>query len=225
MTSNKIVNLNMDFKQSIVIETESLDWHPSPLAGVRRRMLEREGKESGRATSIVKYDKNSHFSLHTHTGGEEFLVLSGIFSDQSGDHGAGMYVRNPVGSRHAPYSVDGCTIFVKLGQMNLQDQTYVKTNTLNTPWSPGLVDGLSVMPLHQFGTESVAMVKWQPGTHFNRHTHPGGEEILVVAGTFEDEHGRYPTGTWIRNPSYSVHTPFSSEGCTIFVKTGHLDNF
>jgi len=217
------VNFNMDFEQAIIIDTENLDWHPSPLPGVRRRMLEREGRESGRATSIVEYDKNSHFSKHTHTGGEEFLVLDGIFSDQSGDHGPGMYVRNPVGSSHAPYSIDGCTIFVKLGQMDPLDQTYVKTDTLKTPWSPGLVDGLSVMPLHQFGTENVAIYKWKPGTTFHRHTHPGGEEIFVIDGAFEDEHGQYPKGTWLRNPPHSVHTPFSNEGCTIFIKTGHLD--
>jgi len=215
-------NLNMNFKKTAIIETEQLNWVNSPQTGVQRRMLEREGKESGRATSVVRYAQGSHFSEHTHTGGEEFLVLDGIFSDGSGDHGVGMYVRNPVGSKHTPYSKNGCTIFVKLGQMDKNDQTFAKTDTSKTEWSPGVVDGLSVMPLHQYGTESVAMVKWQPGTQFNRHTHPGGEEIFVVEGTFEDEHGQYPKGTWIRNPSYSIHTPFSTKGCTIYVKTGHL---
>ena len=50
----------------------------------------------------------------------------------------------------------------------------------------------------------------------------GGEEIYVVDGVFEDEHGRYPAGSWIRSPHMSLHQPFSKEGCTIFVKTGHL---
>jgi len=217
-------NLNMNFKKAVIIETDKLGWVDSPLPGVQRRMLEREGKESGRATSVVRYAKGSHFSEHTHTGGEEFLVLDGIFSDNSGDHGPGMYVRNPVGSRHTPYSENGCTLFVKLGQMDKTDQTFVKTDTSKKAWLPGMVDGLSVMSLHQYGMESTAMVKWQPGTQFNRHTHPGGEEIFVVEGTFEDEHGQYPKGTWIRNPSYSTHTPFSTKGCTIFVKTGHLDD-
>ena len=48
------------------------------------------------------------------------------------------------------------------------------------------------------------------------------EEIFVIDGVFEDEHGRYPSGTWIRSPHMSLHQPFSKEGCTIFVKTGHL---
>ncbi|MEB3214064.1 MAG: cupin domain-containing protein, partial [Leptolyngbyaceae bacterium] len=55
------------------------------------------------------------------------------------------------------------------------------------------------------------------------HRHWGGEEIFVLDGVFEDEQGRYPKGTWLRNPPGSVHSPFSTEGCVIYVKTGHLD--
>jgi anti-sigma factor ChrR (cupin superfamily) len=68
------------------------------------------------------------------------------------------------------------------------------------------------------------LVKWAPQTYFNPHRHYGGEEIFVVSGVFEDEHGRYPAGTWIRSPHMSLHQPFSKEGCVIFVKTGHLLN-
>jgi hypothetical protein len=40
---------------------------------------------------------------------------------------------------------------------------------------------------------------------------------------FHDEHGSYPSGTWIRSPRYSKHTPFTkAEGALIYVKTGHL---
>ncbi len=76
-----------------------------------------------------------------------------------------------------------------------------------------------------YATENVALVKWEPGTVFQRHTHFGGEEIYVIEGVFEDEQGTYPQGTWIRNPHGSVYTPLSKEGCLIYVKTGHLDTF
>ena len=214
-------NINMDFSISVTIDTNALPWTKSPLPGVERRMLERESAESGRATSIVRYAAESEFSPHVHAGGEEFLVLEGVFSDDYGDFDPGSYVRNPIGSKHRPFSKTGCTIFVKLWQMEKDDQDYVRLDTKNTPWVPGLVDGLSVMSLHQFGTENVALVKWEPGTRFHRHAHPGGEEILVLEGTFEDEHGRYPQGTWLRNPNGSEHAPFSTEGCLIYVKTGH----
>lgn len=215
-------NINMDFNRRVVIDTNSIDWVDSPLAGVQRRMLERRDAESGRATSIVRYAPGSAFSPHVHAGGEEFLVLEGTFSDGSGNFGPGMYVRNPVGSEHRPYSKDGCTIFVKLWQMVPADQDNVRIDTTRERWLPGLVNGLSVMPLHQIGGENISLVRWRPGTTFQQHSHPGGEEILVLDGVIEDEHGRYPKGTWIRNPAGSVHTPFSSEGGTIYVKTGHL---
>jgi anti-sigma factor ChrR (cupin superfamily) len=84
------------------------------------------------------------------------------------------------------------------------------------------VPGLKVLPLHQHGSEHVALVRWAPGTYFNAHRHWGGEEILVLEGTFQDEFGDYPAGTWLRSPHLSQHTPFSEAGCLIWVKTGHL---
>ena len=102
------------------------------------------------------------------------------------------------------------------------DQARVVVHTRDTPWQPGLVSGLSVMSLHEFRAKHTALVRWAPGTYFNAHRHYGGEEILVVDGVFEDEHGRYPKGSWIRGPHLSQHQPFSREGCTILVKTGHL---
>ena len=84
------------------------------------------------------------------------------------------------------------------------------------------MDGLRVLPLSSYGHQHTALVRWAPGTLFNPHRHHGGEEIFVVQGLFEDDQGQYPAGTWLRNPHLSQHQPFSTQGCTIFVKTGHL---
>ncbi|MEM9806680.1 MAG: cupin domain-containing protein [Cyanobacteria bacterium P01_D01_bin.56] len=216
------MKLHADLTKRAVIQTEELSWIDSPMAGVQRRMLDRDGEEVARATSLVRYAPGSYFSTHTHGGGEEFFVLDGVFSDEHGDFGPGTYVRNPVGSSHTPHSKDGATILVKLRQMDPKDQKQVTIDTPNSHWAPGLVPGLQVMPLHAFGTEQVALVKWAPGTKFQTHRHWGGEEIFVIEGTFADEQGTYPQGTWLRNPPDSVHTPFSDEGCMIYVKTGHL---
>ena len=78
------------------------------------------------------------------------------------------------------------------------------------------------MSLHQFETESVALVHWPRGERFHRHVHMGGEEIYVISGEFIDEHGRYPAGTWIRSPHMSVHTPHVEEETLLWVKVGHL---
>ena len=214
--------INADITQKLVIDQANLSWVDSPVPGVRRRLLEREGIESGRATSIVVYTPGSAFHHHTHQQGEEIVVLDGIFSDETGDYGPGSYLKNPPGSAHSPSSETGCTLFVKLRHLDPGDQQQVALNTRTAQWLPGLMPGLMVLPLSSFGTQSTAMVKWTPGTRFQPHRHFGGEEIFVLSGVFEDEHGRYPAGTWLRSPHLSVHQPFSVEGCTIFVKTGHL---
>ena len=150
-------------------------------------------------------------------------MLEGVFSDEHGDFKKGMYVRNPVGSSHAPSSEEGCTILVKLRQMDPADQTQIEIDTTSPDgWVAGPEPGLEVLPLHQFEDEIVRMVRFAPGTRLAPHDHPGGEEIFVLDGGFEDEHGRYDKGTWIRNPAGSSHEARSEEGCLLYIKTGHL---
>lgn len=216
------MRINADFNQRVVVRPEDYSWVASPAAGVERMMLDRIGDEVARATTIVRFAPDSYFDAHTHGGGEEFLVLEGTFSDESGDYPAGSYVRNPIGTSHKPHTVEGCTILVKLHQFAENDTAQFSIDTRNAEFHQGLVEGLSVLPLHTAQNENVALVRWAPGTKFNAHQHWGGEEIFVLEGTFQDEHGSYPEGTWLRSPHLSQHTPFSDEGCLIYVKTGHL---
>lgn len=216
------MKINADFTARIVLRPEDVPWQTSPAAGVDRRMLDRIGGEVARATSIVRYAPGTSFNTHEHGGGEEILVLSGTFADEYGQYPAGTYLRNPPGSRHAPFSPDGCILFVKLWQFRAGDTAQMAFNTGTVEFAPGLIPGLSVLPLHDFEGENTALVRWAPGTEFQRHLHPGGEEILVLEGVFSDEHGDYPAGSWIRTPPWSGHTPFSKSGCLIYVKVGHL---
>jgi anti-sigma factor ChrR (cupin superfamily) len=216
------MQIRSDLSQRAVVRPGEVEYVPSPLAGVERLMLDRDGGEVARATSLVRYAPGSAFSEHLHDAGEEFLVLEGVFEDEQGRYPAGTYVRNPPGSRHAPRSPEGCTLFVKLRQFAPDDLARVVVDTCAAEWRAGLVPGLSVMPLHEHGVEHVALVRWAPGTVFRPHVHPGGEEILVLSGVFEDEHGAYPAGSWLRSPAMSRHSPFTREGCTILVKVGHL---
>ena len=215
--------LNDDYAQRVVLNHHDLAWQASPQQGVERRMLDRIGGEVAKATSVVRYAPGSSFEAHTHEWGEEILVLSGVLSDQQGDYPAGTYLMNPPGSTHAPRSESGCELCVKLRHLGPDQQQREVVNTRAAPWLQGMVPGLHVMPLMTQGMGST-LVRWAPQTYFNPHRHFGGEEIFVVSGVFEDEHGRYPEGSWIRSPHMSLHQPFSQEGCTIFVKTGHLHN-
>ncbi|MGM0906216.1 MAG: cupin domain-containing protein [Pseudomonadota bacterium] len=213
--------LNLDFAKRVIIETAKQEWVDSPASGVRRKLLEREEAERGRATSIVEYTPGASFSTHEHPLGEEILVLEGVFSDENGDYPAGTYIRNPPGSSHAPFSKDGCKLLVKLHQFQPTDTQAVRINTHEAEWLPGQ-GGLQVMPLHSHGTEHIALVKWPAKEVFKPHRHMGGEEILVLSGEFCDEHGRYPKGTWMRSPHMSMHHPFVDRETIIWVKTGHL---
>ena len=217
------MQINADFSARVVMLPGQQQFVPSPLPGVSRVMLDRAGDEIARATSLVRYAAGSGYSSHRHDGGEEILVLDGIFSDEHGHYPAGSYLRNPPGSNHQPYSEQGCLLLVKLWQFAADDHTKLVIDTNNRSWLPGLVPGLSVLPLHEHNGVNTALVRWAANTQFNRHTHPGGEEILVLDGVFRDEFAEYPTGSWLRSPRYSSHTPFTTtEGALIYVKTGHL---
>ena len=215
------MNINADYSKRVVINYHDLSWVPSPESGVERCMLERMGDEVAKATSIVRYQPGAQFKTHFHEFGEEILVLEGIFSDELGDYPAGTYIMNPPRSSHAPHSKTGCILFVKLRYLGTDQVEREVLNTKTAAWYQGMVPGLNVMPLMKQGSGST-LVRWAPQTYFNPHQHFGGEEIFVVDGVFEDEYGRYPAGSWIRSPHMSLHQPFSKEGCTIFVKTGHL---
>ena len=216
--------INANFDQRVVITPNEYRWVNSPVAGIERMMLDRIGDEVAQATTLVKYLPYTEFPTHTHGGGEEILVLSGEFADEHGTYPAGYYLRNPIGSKHAPkIGAQGATIFVKLHQFSEQDTTRKLINTHDADWQPGLVPGLQVLSLHEFETEHIALVRWAPNTVFKPHSHFGGEEIFVLEGTFYDEHGHYPQGTWIRNPHMSTHHPYTREdGALIYVKIGHL---
>lgn len=218
------MQINSDFSKRVVVLPEQYHFIPSPLAGVSRVMLDRAGAEVARATSIVRYSPGSGYSSHRHDGGEEILVLDGVFSDEHGDYPKGTYLRNPPGTSHQPYSEHGCTLLVKLWQFAEGDTEQQAVDTGRGDWCQGPVPGLTVLPLHEHNGVNTALVRWAPNTRFTRHLHVGGEEILVLEGLFCDEHGSYPSGSWLRNPRYSEHTPFTlDEGALIYVKVGHLD--
>lgn len=216
------MQIHSDLSKRAVVNSNSLEWVASPGAGVERRMIERDGLELARATSIVRYAPGSRFERHSHDRGEEIFVLDGTLEDEAGTYGPGAYLKNPAGSSHAPSSSTGCTLYVKLRHLSADDTQRVVVDTTSAQWYPGMVPGLTVLPLSEFDTQHTALVRWAPGTLFNSHRHFGGEEIYVLEGVFGDEQGVYPAGTWLRSPHMSGHRPFSREGCTILVKTGHL---
>ena len=219
------MKINADISKRAVVDSASLNWLPSPLPGVDRRMLERDGDEVARVTSLVRYASASRFSAHTHTGGEEFLVLEGTFSDNHADYPAGTYVRNPVGFSHTPHSDDGCVILVKLWWMHPEDQALVRIDTTRQNlWHPANIAGVEVMDLHRFGEETDVLIQLAAGAALPARDLPGGEEIFVLEGSCRDENGSYAEGCWLRTPIGAAPALHSGAGCRLYIKRGHLKN-
>jgi anti-sigma factor ChrR (cupin superfamily) len=217
------MELNADFSQRAVVHAATLPWIPSPIAGVDRRMLDRIGEEVARATSIVRYAPDSQFSPHTHGGGEEFLVLDGVFQDEHGDYGPGAYVRNPPTTRHKPGSAPGCTIFVKLWQFDADDRTEVRIDTSQRRFSAAPArSGVEIMPLFEDARENVRLERWAPDAGITLDL-PGGLEALVLDGRFEEGGETFAPQSWLRLPAGArLVAQAGSQGARVWLKTGHL---
>ncbi len=213
--------VNADFSMPVVVEPDQYQWAASPQAGVERMMLDRVGVEQARATSIVRYAPDSSFPPHAHPGGEEILVLSGTFSDETGDFPAGWYVRNPPGTSHWPSSVEGALIFVKLRQMASDDDHRLRIDTRDpAAWQR---DGeRMICPLFSSPAEQVCLQRLEAG-HAVLIGTGGGAELLVLEGQIDDGNRRYAPGTWIRLP-VGAQPDFTAgeQGVRFYLKTGHL---
>ena len=217
--------LNTDFSQRVELHTAEMDWQASPSPTVWRKRLDLAGDaEASRVTSVVRYDPDSAFPGHPHPDGEEILVLEGVFSDQHGHYPAGSFLLNPEGFSHAPFSHDGCVLFVKLRQYPGLDRRQIIVDTEQAPWTPGPAAGVEVMTLYREAghPETIELVKLAPGARLEGLEHPGGAEVFVLDGEVEDAEGRYGPGTWLRLPPGSRQDLVSEPGGRIYLKRGHL---
>ncbi|MEO1047501.1 MAG: cupin domain-containing protein [Pseudomonadota bacterium] len=215
--------INADFEQPAFAHTSEMEWVASPMAGVDRRMLDRIGDEVARATSIVRYAEGSAFPEHTHSGGEEFIVLEGTFQDEHGDYPAGTYVRNPIGTHHIPRSDEGCTIFVKLWQFDPEDQDQFAIDLSSVPMAadPDRT-GVSSAVLAAREYENVALEQWAPHTSSTLFG-DGGAEALVLEGQVSVIDDVYAQHDWIRLPAGKPAELTAGEnGARLWIKRDHL---
>jgi anti-sigma factor ChrR (cupin superfamily) len=217
------MELNSDFTKRVVVHSDRLPWLPSPIPGIERRMLDRIGDEVARATTIVRYAPNSKFSTHVHSGGEEFLVLDGIFQDEHGDYPPGSYIRNPPQSSHTPGSDLGCTIFVKLWQFDLADHRQVRISpdemsAQAEPHRPGVL----VSNLFQDEREEVRIETWAANIEVKIDA-PEGAELLVLQGSLQSGEDELQANSWLRVPMDSqIVAQVGEQGAKVWLKIGHL---
>ncbi len=219
------MKVNADFDRKVIEHTQKMPWSPSPMSGVSRRMLDRIGEEVARATSIVRYDPGSNFSSHVHSGGEEFIVLKGVFQDEHGDYPAGTYVRNPINTEHTPASEPGCEIFVKLWQFDPSETEILRVdmNTIPLQTDPDR-SGVRSGQLFSDSRETVKIEQWDPETEVSLQ-HTGGMELLVIDGSFTQGDEVLTKHDWLRLPK-NEHLKIQTgiHGSRVWIKTGHLDH-
>lgn len=213
--------VNADFTLRATIAVDDYQWVASPQGGVERVMLDRLGGEKARATSIVRYAPESYFPQHQHPRGEEILVLSGTFSEGDEHFPAGFYLRNPPGSAHQPSSREGAIIFVKLWQMQPDEQERVRIDTRD-PSNWQKQGHRKVCLLFSNGVEHVTLQRLPSEEPL--FTNPvASAEWLVVSGQLKTPEHVFAAGSWMRLPP-GCYTDIvaSTQGATVYLKTGHL---
>ncbi len=206
------MRVNADFTQRVAVHFDQTEWVASPAAGVERKMLDRIGEEVARATTIVRFAPGSAFSAHTHNGGEEYLVLDGVFQDETGDFPVGSYVRNPPTSSHTPSASEGATILVKLHQFDPDDRTEVRRS----------INGAEDIDLFKDAHEDVQVQTWAAGEHVALDASKGFE-VFVIEGGFAEAGEEFGTWDWLRLPPGSRFAAVAGEGgARVWIKSGHL---
>lgn len=199
--------INADFSRKVSVDINEMSWLDSPASGVARKPLDRIGGEVARATSVVRFKAGYSFPAHNHGGGEEFLVLSGVFSDETGDYGPMSYVRNPPGSAHKPYSADGCEIFVKLCQMKASGEPQLVVDSAAVEFLPvAEASGLYRKVLFEGPSwqENVALEKRVPMSGVLPELFDQGAEVMVLSGALYDGDDAYGPMNWVRFPKGSM---------------------
>ncbi len=215
------MRLNDDFSRRAAVHAARMAWTPSPASGVERRMLYRVGEEKARATSIVRYAANSHFPRHEHPGGEEILVLEGVFRDERGAYPAGAYLRNPPGTGHAPGSEKGCVLFVKLWQFRKDDKERIVRRPDEGVHAQD-ADGVESIVLYDHPLERVRVAAW-PARAAMRVANVQGLELLVVAGSFQQGGEDFERLSWMRLPAGDdFYGRAGGDGARLWLKTGAL---
>jgi hypothetical protein len=102
---------------SYAVSGSKLEWRQGMVPGLKVASLH---QDLTRHTALVRWAPETRFNPHTHVGGEEILVLDGVFRDEHGEYPAGTWIRSPHLSNHRPFTgPEGATILVKVGHLDV----------------------------------------------------------------------------------------------------------
>lgn len=222
--------INGDLSVRVAVDTQSMEWTPSPSGTVWRKRVHLVGPpESGQVTSVVRYEPGAKFPSHDHPGGEEILVLEGTFSDEHGDWHAGTYLLNPEGFTHSPFSKEGCILFVKLRQLPGNDREHIAIQSKDEAWKPSVrkISSWKKLYAQEPYSDFMRLEAWDIPAELGKINFTQGAELFVLKGQFSDEFGSYHTHSWLRIPPGGSITPTSDDYCELYIKEGgfaYLEN-
>lgn len=243
--TTEIPAVNDDFEQRVVCLPQHTRWHSTQIPGVELRLLEFIPGSRPRLTGQIRLSADHSPAVIADNPDLEILVQRGELESSMGVYPAGLYLRLPLSQDHhlqeltircteSPTLHNGrvptvsgpeeaALLYLAAGQILTSDTEQRRIST-NDPsrWLPGPADGTDVLPLHGHGTGNVMLIRWNTTTQIKPRLDPMGEEVLVLRGTLYDENGRYPAGSWIRNPVSSWQSWHADKGTVLYYKNGHF---
>ena len=213
-------NLNGAMDVRLIVRANEQAWVASPAGGVERKRFHRVGPpESGQVTSLVRYLPGARFPRHPHPEGEEILVIEGVFSDERGDWDAGSWLANPEGFEHAPFSMEGCVVFVKLRQYpGARPQAGFNTRGRDAHWHAGAQGG-EVLRLLDDGRfrERITLERWPSGQSLALFA-AGGVELFVVSGAIAVDGERLDAHAFLRLPASEPARAEAIDDAEVWIK-------
>jgi anti-sigma factor ChrR (cupin superfamily) len=104
-------------RRKLALDTGAMDWQAGPVPGMAVKPLY---AQAGYRDTVALERWDADFGPHDIDcpDGAELFVLTGAFRDETGEHGAGTWLRLPFGAVHRIESAPGCTLYIKRGGLH-----------------------------------------------------------------------------------------------------------
>ena len=112
--------------------------------------------------------------------------------------------------------------------MNINDDIRKKVvvHPRNKQWTAehsGMCETLYLDLVDKVKPVATKLVRISPSSILPPEMIGGGKEVLVLEGTYNDQRGEYPTGSYMRFPPGTKQEAFTDKGCLLFVKTWQFE--
>lgn len=218
--------INADCTKLVILRPDQMVWEGTDQTGVSRIILERVNDSLlGRETSLARLAPNTELTPEVLETRMEIFVVEGAFSDGHGEYEARTFIMNPPGTTFTGATREGCVIYVKRLNGFGGGGEPVAIDTSTADWTPFGQRVAEVIHFYKDDERDVTarVGKVFPNAQLMEHDHPGGEEVLILEGSFKDQFGEGLPGTWLRYPIGLAHAPSTGdEGALVYIRDGDV---